>query len=105
MSWDSGGAIILSSVITVVLMWIGGLVTKHFGNNESNAASAHDRISEIAKDMVTSDAALNAKIVEVALDLVKHQRYVAENYARIPALQRIEDKLDQLLAQGGQRRD
>jgi hypothetical protein len=86
MTWDSGGAIILSTLIGVMLVWMGNLVSKHFGNNEQTADHAHERI-----------AALAEKISEVAMDLLKHQRYVAENYVPKQAFDRIEAKLDRLI--------
>jgi hypothetical protein len=90
MSWDSGGAIILSTIIGVVLVWIGALVSKHFGNNEETADHAHARIATLAE-----------KISEVAMDLLKHQRYVAENYVPKQAFERIESKLDRLIERQG----
>jgi len=93
-TWDSGGAIILSSILAVVLVWVGNLVSKHFGNTESEASEAHGRIS-----------ALSDKITEVAMNLLKHERHVAENYVPKQAFDRIESKLDRLIERQGSNHD
>jgi len=90
MTLDNGWALIISTLIGVLLVWIGNLVSKHFGNNEQTADQAHERI-----------AALAEKISEVAMDLLKHQRYVAENYVPKQAFDRIEAKLDRLIERQG----
>lgn len=90
MTWDSGGAILLGSFGTVIMVWIGSLVVKHFSNNEDAAEKAHERIDGLA-----------GKITEVAIDLLKHQRYVAETYVPKQAFDRIEAKLDRLIERQG----
>ncbi|MCX4155006.1 MULTISPECIES: hypothetical protein [Paraburkholderia] len=94
MTWDSGGAILLGSFGTVVMVWIGSLVVKHFSNNEDAAEEAHKRITD-----------LTGKITEVAMDLLKHQRYVAETYVPKQAFDRIEAKLDRLIERQGNTHD
>jgi hypothetical protein len=95
MTMDGGWGLILATVIGVVLVWIGNMAAKHFGNSEEAADGAHDRINE-----------LSDKLANLAMDLLKHQRYVAENYAKTTALERIESKLDRLLErQGGVRHE
>ncbi len=90
MTLDGGWGLILSTVIGIVLVWIGNMAAKHFGNSEEAAEAAHDRI-----------AALSEKIAEVAMDLLKHQRYVAETYVPKAAFERIEAKLDRLIERQG----
>jgi len=90
MTWDSGGAIILSTLIGVVLVWLGNLVSKHFGNNEESTDEAHKRLDAVA-----------LKVSDVAMDLLKHQRYVAETYVPKTAFERIEAKLDRLIERQG----
>jgi len=79
MTWDSGGAIILSTVIGVVLVWIGGMISKHFGNNEQTASEAHDKIDELDKRIV-------------ALDLAQRdfKTHVAEHYAKLAVIEKME---------------
>lgn len=82
MTWDSGGAIMLSSIITVILMWIGSLVSKHFGNTEQSSDKAHDRIAELAE------------VVEVhEREFLQYQKHVAETYARIASIERMESNI------------
>ena len=94
MTWDSGGAIILSTVIGVVLVWIGGLVTKHFDNSHGVAASADERVDDLEKQFL------------------KYQAYVAEHYVKTDSvdrikrdifsvIQRLEEKMDRLISSGG----
>lgn len=90
MSLDNGWALIIATVIGVVLVWIGQLVTKHWGNSEEETDAAHERIAGLAE-----------KISEVAMDLLKHQRYVAETYVPKQAFDRIEAKLDRLIERQG----
>jgi hypothetical protein len=94
MTMDNGWALIIATVIGVVLVWIGQLVTKHWGNSERNTETAHDRIADLGE-----------KIAEVAMDLLKHQRYVAENYVPKQAFERIEGKLDRLIERQGGNHD
>jgi hypothetical protein len=94
MTLDNGWALIISTLIGVLLVWIGNLVSKHFGNNEETADQAHARIATLAE-----------KISEVAMDLLKHQRYVAENYVPKQAFDRIEAKLDRLIERQGNSHD
>lgn len=94
MTWDSGGAIILSTVIGVVLVWIGGLVTKHFDNSHEVASSADQSVDKLEKEFL------------------RYQAHVAEHYVKTTAFEsmkrdmfgviaRLEEKLDRLLLKGG----
>jgi hypothetical protein len=94
MTLDNGWALIIATVVGVVLVWIGQLVTKHWGNTEGETSEAHERIATLAE-----------KISEVAMDLLKHQRYVAENYVPKQAFDRIEAKLDRLIERQGKIHD
>jgi len=94
MTLDNGWALIIATIIGVVLVWIGQLVTKHWGNTEDDTDQAHARIATLAE-----------KISEVAMDLLKHQRYVAENYVPKQAFDRIEAKLDRLIERNGGKHD
>ena len=91
MTLDGGWGLIISTIIGIVLVWIGNMAAKHFGNSEQATEAAHDRI-----------AALSEKIAEVAMDLLKHQRYVAETYVPKQAFERIEAKLDRLIERQGE---
>lgn len=82
MTWDSGGAIILSSVLAVIMVWVGNLVSKHWGNTESDTNEAHEKIEEL----------LNA-VGNLRSDFQKYQTHVAENYAKIPAIERMESNI------------
>lgn len=86
MTMDGGWGLILATVIGVVLVWIGGMVAKHFGNSEQAADGAHTRIND-----------LSDKLANLAMDLLKHQRYVSDNYVKISAFERLESKLDRAL--------
>lgn len=90
MTLDGGWGLILATVIGVVLVWIGNMAAKHFGNSEKDTDDAHAKIASMAKDIAT-----------VAMDLLKHQRYVAENYVPKQAFDRIEAKLDRLIERQG----
>ena len=94
MTLDGGWGLIIATVVGVVLVWIGNMAAKHWGNSESDTDEAHDRISKLAE-----------KIAEVAMDLLKHQRYVAENYVPKQAFDRIEAKLDRLIERQGKLHD
>jgi hypothetical protein len=94
MTLDNGWSLIISTVIGVALVWIGQLVVKHWGNTEEDTSAAHERIAKLAE-----------KISEVAMDLLKHQRYVAENYVPKQAFDRIEAKLDRLIERQGSNHD
>ena len=82
MTWDSGGAIILSSVLAVIMVWIGNLVSKHWGNTESDTSEAHEKIEEILK-----------AIASLRSDFQTYQTHVAENYAKIPEIHRMETNI------------
>ena len=90
MTMDGGWGLIIATVIGVVLVWIGNIATKHFSNNEDAADAAHRRINE-----------LSDKVADIAMDQLRHQRYVAENYVKQPVFERLEAKIDRLLERGG----
>ncbi|MBU7436526.1 hypothetical protein [Paraburkholderia fungorum] len=94
MTWDSGGAILLGSFGTVVLIWIGNLVTGHFGHAAKKGDDAHDRIDGAVERMEVNEK-----------EFLRFQTHVAENYAKqeqvvrlenniFSALQRLEVKVD-----------
>lgn len=86
MTLDGGWGLILATVIGVVLVWIGNMAAKHFGNSEKETEDAHGRIND-----------LSDKLANLAMDLLKHQRYVSDNYVKISAFERLESKLDRAL--------
>lgn len=96
MTLDSGWALIISTLIGVVLVWVGNLVGKHFGNNEATADEAHQKIEDIYR-----------LITNLRTDFLEYQRHIAENYAKtaqvermetgiLSALQRLEQKIDRI---------
>lgn len=100
MTFDGGWGYILSTVIGVVLVWIGQLAGKHFGKGEEVADDAHAKIEDLYK-LVTI----------LRTDFLSYQRHVAESYAKttqlermetgiLTALQRLEEKLDRMQEQG-----
>lgn len=82
MTWDSGGAILLGSFITVCLIWIGNLVVKHFTNNEDAAEGAHLRIN-----------ALDERVDNFEREFLRSQTDNAKTYARISGVERMETSI------------
>jgi hypothetical protein len=94
MTWDSGGAILLGSFGTVVLIWIGNLVVKHFTNNEDAAEKAHERIN-----------VLDRRVDDFERDYLRSQTKAAETYARISGVERMETNIFAVLARLEQKID
>jgi len=94
MTLDGGWGLIIATVVGVVLVWIGNLIAKHFGNSEDSADEAHVRINT-----------LTDKVAELAMDQLRHQRHVAENYVKQSVFERLEAKIDRLLERGGVHHD
>lgn len=82
MTWDSGGAILLGSFITVCLIWIGNLVVKHFTNNEDASAEAHTRINK-----------LDDRVDSFEREFLRSQTENAKTYARISGVERMETSI------------
>lgn len=82
MTWDSGGAILLGSFGTVVLIWLGNLVVKHFTNNEDSADDAHSRINK-----------LSDRITDFEREFLRSQTEIAKTYARISGVERMETSI------------
>ena|SRR5271167_3789272 len=82
MTLDNGWALIIATVIGVVLVWGGQLVTKHWGNAEDGTNEAHHKIEDILK-----------AIANLRSDFQRYQTHVAENYAKIPAIERMESNI------------
>lgn len=104
MTLDGGWGLIIATVVGVVLVWIGNLIVGHFGNAAGNGDKAHDRID-----------ALNRIVEENEKDYLRFQTKVAETYARITGVERMETnifavlarleaKIDDMKDQGGPKR-
>lgn len=100
MSFDGGWGYILSTVIGVVLVWLGQMVGKHFGKGEEVADDAHIKIDDLY-ELVTN----------LRTDFLIYQRHVSETYAKttqlermetgiLTAIQRLEEKIDRMQERG-----
>lgn len=87
MTLDGGWGLIIASVVTVVLMWIGNLVGGHFSNSKEKGEGAHDRID-----------GLESRVNEFEKDYLRSQTKVAETYARISGVERMETNIFAVLA-------
>jgi pyruvate-formate lyase-activating enzyme len=101
MTLDGGWGLIIATVIGVVLVWLRDIAVKHFSNGEDDIKAAHEKIKE--QEVFLRD---------IALQFQRYQTHVAENYAKIPAVERmetniysvmrrIEEKIDRLQGGGG----
>jgi hypothetical protein len=89
MTLDNGWALIIATVIGVVLVWVGNLVGKHFDNTEGDNDQAHKKIEKIFELIAETNKAIAAQQLESS----KYQTHVAENYARITMVERLETNL------------
>lgn len=100
MTLDGGWGLIIATMIGVLMTWLGGLVVKHFSNNEEAADGAHSAVKELDK-----------RVTALQIDQLEYKAYMAEHYAKIAQLermestifavmQRIEQKVDRLQENG-----
>ena len=94
LTWDGGGSVLAGSFGAVFLLWIGNLVLKHFNNNEDASAAAHERIS-----------VLDRRVDDFERDYLKSQTKIAETYARISGVERMETNIFAVLARLEQKID
>lgn len=94
MTLDGGWGLIIASVITVVLMWARDLVVGHFSNSKETGDDAHERID-----------ALDKRVDEFEKDYLRSQTKIAETYARISGVERMETNIFAVLARLEQKID
>lgn len=82
MTLDGGWGLIIATVVGVVLVWCGNIAAKHWGNSEDDTKAAHAHIEE-----------LFVLYRDLALQFQRYQTHVAESYAKIPALERMENNI------------
>lgn len=82
MTLDGGWGLIIATVVGVVLVWLGNMAGKHFGNTEDDFETAREHIEE-----------LFTLHRDLALQFQRYQTHVAENYVKIPAMERMETNL------------
>jgi N-acetylglucosamine kinase-like BadF-type ATPase len=71
MTFDGGWGYILSTVIGVVLVWIGNMVARHFDHSMDDAEAASD----------VANAAME-RASENEKQLLRYQAYVAEHFCQ-----------------------
>jgi hypothetical protein len=90
MTLDNGWAMIISSVLTVFLIWIGNIAVKHFTDTQGKATSTDEAVSKLYQEFL------------------KFQTHVAEHYVKAASVEnirrdifgviaRLESKVDRLL--------
>lgn len=82
MTWDGGLGLMLATVVGVLLVWIGNLVTGHFSNATSKGDNAHERIDELTE-----------RIDVFEKESLRFHTHVAETYARVPGIERMENNI------------
>jgi hypothetical protein len=75
MTMDGGWGYILSTCIGIVLMWVGGLVTRHFDNSQEAADGA------------------DAKVEALEKKFLEYKAHVAEHYVKVPTMERMESNI------------
>lgn len=75
MSFDGGWGYILSTCIGVVLMWVGGLVSKHFDHSQDAADNAGEKVDLLEKEFLN------------------YKAHVAEHYVKVPTMERMESNI------------
>lgn len=87
MTLDGGWGLIIATVVGVVLVWVGTLVSGHFSNAKEKGEGAHERVD-----------ALISRVDEFERDYLRSQTKVAETYARISGVERMETNIFAVLA-------
>jgi hypothetical protein len=75
MTFDGGWGYILSTCIGVALMWIGGLVTRHFDHSQDAADDAGKAVEELEKRFL------------------EYKAHVAEHYVKVLTVERMETNI------------
>jgi hypothetical protein len=87
MTLDGGWGYILSTVLGVVLMWIGGLVSGHFRGIKRGSDDSHERIDQS-----------NERVDQLEREFLKYQTHAADTFARISGVERMETNIFAVLA-------
>lgn len=82
MTLDGGWGLIIATIVGVLLVWVGNLVTGHFSNATSKGDDAHQRIDDV-----------NERIDVNEKEFLRFQTHVAETYARVPGIERMENNI------------
>jgi hypothetical protein len=87
MTLDGGWGLIIATVVGVMLVWIGNLISGHFSNAKEKGDGAHERVD-----------ALNQRVDEFERDYLRSQTKAAETFARISGVERMETNIFAVLA-------
>ncbi|MGF6764073.1 chromosome segregation ATPase [Paraburkholderia sp. GAS33] len=82
MTWDGGLGLILATIVGVVLVWIGNMVTGHFGHASQKGETAHARLDALAEQVDVNEK-----------EFLRFQTHVAENYAKHAQMERLENNI------------
>jgi hypothetical protein len=82
MTLDGGWGLIIATVVGVMLVWVGNLIAGHFNNSKEKGDGAHERID-----------GLNERIEVNEREFLRFQTHIAETYARVPGIERMENNI------------
>lgn len=82
MTLDGGLGLLIATIVGVVLVWLGNMVAGLFNHSKEKGDGAHERIDDIAERIDVNEK-----------EFLRFQTHVAETYARVPGIERMENNI------------
>lgn len=82
MTLDGGWGLIIAAIVSVLLVWVGNIVGKLFSSTKEKGDGAHARIDELTE-----------RVDVFEKESLRFHTHVAETYARVPGIERMENNI------------